>query len=37
MYFFEINPNDGFGICHYYNEEGKDESFTVRDNSIHMI
>ena len=37
MYFFKVNPNDGFGICHYYNEEGEDENFTIRDNSIHMM
>lgn len=37
MYYFKLNPNDGFGICHYYNEEGEEENFTVRDNSIHMM
>ena len=37
MYFFKVSPNDGFGICHYYNEEGEDENFTIRDNSIHMM
>ena len=37
MYFFKVNPADGFGICHYYNEEGEEENFTVRDNSIHMM
>jgi len=37
MYFFKVNPNDGFGICHYYNEDGDEENFTVRDNSIHMM
>jgi 5-deoxy-glucuronate isomerase len=37
MYYFRINPADGFGICHYYNEEGEEENFTVRDNSIHMM
>ncbi len=37
MYFFKVNPKDGFGICHYYNEEGEEENFTVRDNSIHMM
>ena len=29
--------NYGFGIFHYYNEEGEDENFTIRDNSIHMM
>jgi 5-deoxy-glucuronate isomerase len=43
MYYFKLNPGDGFGICHYYNEADKDhpmsdeENFTVRDNSIHMM
>lgn len=37
MYYFKVNPADGFGICHYYNEEGEEENFTVRDNSIHMM
>jgi 5-deoxy-glucuronate isomerase len=37
MYFFKVSPGDGFGICHYYNEEGKEENFTIRDNSIHMM
>ena len=37
MYFFKVNPMDGFGICRYYNEEGEEEYFTVRDNSIHMM
>jgi 5-deoxy-glucuronate isomerase len=37
MYYFKINPGDGFGICHYYNEDGEEENFTVRDHSIHMM
>jgi 5-deoxy-glucuronate isomerase len=37
MYYFRVNPVDGFGICHYYNEEDEEENFTVRDNSIHMM
>ncbi|MBI5567884.1 MAG: 5-deoxy-glucuronate isomerase [Chloroflexi bacterium] len=37
MYYFKVNPADGFGICHYYNEEGEEENFTVRDNSLHML
>ncbi len=37
MYYFKVNPGDGFGICHYYNEEGEDENFTIRDSSIHMM
>lgn len=37
MYYFRVNPTDGFGICVYYNEEGESENFTIRDNSIHMM
>jgi 5-deoxy-glucuronate isomerase len=37
MYYFKVNPGEGFGICYYYNEEGEDENFTIRDNSIHML
>ena len=37
MYYFKVSPSEGFGICHYYNEEGEEENFTVRDNSIHMM
>ncbi len=37
MYYFKVNPGDGFGICRYYNEEGEEENFTARDNSIHMM
>ncbi len=37
MYYFRVNPADGFGICHYYTEEGEEENFTIRDNSICMM
>jgi len=36
MYFFKVNPPDGFGICRYYNDKGVEENFTVRDNTILM-
>jgi 5-deoxy-glucuronate isomerase len=36
MYFFKVSPADGFGICHYYNDQGEEENFTVRDNTIMM-
>jgi 5-deoxy-glucuronate isomerase len=36
MYFFKVIPADGFGICHYYNDQGEEENFTVRDNTIMM-
>ena len=37
MYYFKVSPTDGFGICHYYNEDGEEENYTIRDNSIHMM
>ena len=43
MYYFRVNPGDGFGICHYYSEAAdqdhpaEEENFTVRDNSISMM
>jgi len=36
MYFFKVSPPDGFGICHYYNDQREEENFTVRDNAIMM-
>jgi len=36
MYFFKVSPVDGFGVCHYYNDQGEEENFTVRDNTIMM-
>ncbi len=36
MYYFKVSPADGFGICHYYNERGEEENFTVRDSTILM-
>jgi 5-deoxy-glucuronate isomerase len=37
MYYFRVSPPDGFGICRYYNDEGEEEYFTIRDNSVHMM
>ncbi|MBN2548070.1 MAG: 5-deoxy-glucuronate isomerase [Anaerolineales bacterium] len=37
MYYFKVSPADGFGICHYYNEQGEEENFTIRDHTIHMM
>jgi 5-deoxy-glucuronate isomerase len=36
MYFFKVNPPDGFGIARFYNHE-VDKGYTVRDNTILMI
>lgn len=37
MYFFKVNPADGFGIARYYNDDGEEQNFTVRNNSILMV
>jgi 5-deoxy-glucuronate isomerase len=37
MYYFRLSPTDGFGICRYYNDEGEEEYFTIRDSSVHMM
>lgn len=37
MYYFRVNPNDGFGICRFYNDEGDEENFTVREHGMHMM
>lgn len=37
MYYFRVDPAEGFGICVYYNDDGEEENFTIRDNSIHMM
>lgn len=36
MYYFKVSPPDGFGICRYYNSQGVEENYTVRDNTILM-
>jgi 5-deoxy-glucuronate isomerase len=36
MYFFKVAPAGGLGLCHYYNDRGEEENFTVRDNTIMM-
>jgi 5-deoxy-glucuronate isomerase len=36
MYYFKVSPPEGFGICRYYNDQGVEENFTVRDNTIMM-
>jgi 5-deoxy-glucuronate isomerase len=36
MYFFKVSPPEGFGICRYYNDQGVEENFTVRDSTILM-
>jgi 5-deoxy-glucuronate isomerase len=36
MYFFKVSPADGFGICRYYNDQGEEANYTVRENTILM-
>ncbi len=36
IYYFRLNPADGFGLCRYYNDQGDDINFTVRDNTLMM-
>lgn len=37
MYYFRVNPPEGFGICrHYSYERGYEENYTVRDSTIFM-
>ncbi|WP_083972123.1 5-deoxy-glucuronate isomerase [Actinoplanes awajinensis] len=37
MYYFKVQPSDGFGICRMYTDEGYEENFTVRDHGVHMM
>jgi 5-deoxy-glucuronate isomerase len=37
MYYFRVNPSDGFGICRMYTDEGYEENFTARDHGMHMM
>jgi 5-deoxy-glucuronate isomerase len=37
MYYFRVHPADGFGICRFYNDEGEEENFTVREHGMHMM
>jgi len=36
MYFFKVNPPDGFGITRFYDDE-IDTGYTIRDNTILMV
>ncbi|WP_426504916.1 5-deoxy-glucuronate isomerase [Dactylosporangium sp. McL0621] len=37
MYYFRVNPSDGFGICRMYTDEGYEENFTARDHGMQMM
>ncbi len=37
MYYFRVNPGDGWGICRMYTDEGYEENFTVRNHGMHMM
>lgn len=37
MYYFRVNPPEGFGICrHYSPQRGYDNNYTIRDSTIFM-
>jgi 5-deoxy-glucuronate isomerase len=37
MYYFRVNPGEGFGICrHYSPEHGYDNNYTIKDSTIFM-
>lgn len=37
MYYFRVNPSDGFGICRMYTDEGYEENFTAREHGMQMM
>jgi 5-deoxy-glucuronate isomerase len=37
MYYFRVNPADGFGIARVVDLDGDEENFTVRDQSMQMM
>ena len=37
MYYFRINPSDGFGLSRMYTDEGYEENFTARDHGMQMM
>jgi 5-deoxy-glucuronate isomerase len=37
MYYFRVNPGEGFGLCrHYSAERGYDQAYTIKDSTIFM-
>jgi 5-deoxy-glucuronate isomerase len=37
MYYFRVNPGDGFGISRVYTDEGYEENYTVRNHAMQMM
>ncbi|QOC91375.1 5-deoxy-glucuronate isomerase [Micromonospora craniellae] len=37
MYYFRVNPSDGFGISRVYTDDGYEENFTVREHGMQMM
>lgn len=37
MYYFRVNPADGFGVSMVYTDEGYEENVTVRDHAMQMM
>jgi 5-deoxy-glucuronate isomerase len=37
MYYFRVNPGEGFGLCrHYSPDRGYDQTYTIKDSTIFM-
>jgi 5-deoxy-glucuronate isomerase len=37
LYYFRVNPGDGFGISRVYTDEGYEENYTVRDHGMQLM
>lgn len=37
MYYFRVNPADGFGISRVYTDEGYEENYTAREHAVQMM
>jgi 5-deoxy-glucuronate isomerase len=37
IYYFKVAPADGFGIARYYNDQGEEHNYTVRDHTALMV
>lgn len=37
MYYYRVNPGDGFGISRVYTDEGYEENVTIRDHVMQMM
>ena len=37
MYYYRVNPTDGFGISRVYTDDGYEENVTIRDHVMQMM